>query len=169
MIDLSPLVWLLIFLALIVLLFLYGQARLRAREYRRGIKKFAILNEHLEKLRDIMLSESDRWPMYARPVLFTQIDREMTEELGISSGAIAAHHLLGIVEDEANNVVEAVIETKLTCSFAEVRQSHARIERPEYSELFALTTSELAAAIARGSDPISAVSRTIFALAIQEA
>jgi hypothetical protein len=101
--------------------------------------------------------------------LFAQIDREMTEELGISSSTVTAHRLLGIVEDELNKVVEAVIETKLTCSFAEVRQSHARIERPEYSELFALTATELAAAIDRGSDPISAVSRTIFAHAIQEA
>lgn len=101
--------------------------------------------------------------------LFAQIDREMTEELGISTGAITAHRLLGIVEDDANNVVEAVIETKLTGSFADVRQSHAGIEHREYSELLALTASELAAAIDRGRDPISAVSMTIFAHAIQEA
>jgi hypothetical protein len=101
--------------------------------------------------------------------LFAQIDREMTEELGISSSAITAHQLLGIVEDEVNNVVEAVIETKLACSFADVQQSHVRIERPEYSEVLALTASELAAAIDRGSDLISAVSTTIFAHAIQEA
>src|SRR5919109_2364886 len=74
--ELSSLVWLLLFLVLIVLMFLYAQARLRASGYRRGKQKFAMLNEHLEKLRETMLSESDRWPMYARPVLFTEIDRE---------------------------------------------------------------------------------------------
>ena len=55
--ELSSLVWLILLLALIVLMFLYGQARLRARGYRRGKKKFAILNEHLEKMRETMLSE----------------------------------------------------------------------------------------------------------------
>src|ERR1044072_5454245 len=74
--GLTSLAWLLLLLALIVLMFLYAQARLRAAEYRRGKKKFASLYEHLEKLRETMLSESDRWPMYARPVLFTEIDRE---------------------------------------------------------------------------------------------
>ena len=67
---------LILLLALLVLVFLYAQARRRAGAYRRGKKKFATLNDHLEKMRDTMLSESDRWPMYARPVLFTEIDRE---------------------------------------------------------------------------------------------
>ena len=86
--GLTPLIWLLLLLALIVLLFLYTQARLRAAEYRRGKKKFAILNEHLEKLRDMMLSESDRWPMYARPVLLTEIDREAQIEFASAGQAL---------------------------------------------------------------------------------
>src|ERR1044071_9081552 len=88
--ELTPLIWLLLLLALIVLMFLYAQARLRAAEYRRGKKKFAILNEHLEKMRDTMLSESDRWPMYARPVLFTEIDREAQIEFANAQQALAA-------------------------------------------------------------------------------
>ena len=80
---------LLLLLAFIVLMFLYGQARLRARGFRRGKKKFATLNEHLEKLRDTMLSESDRWPMYARPVLFTEIDREAQIEFARAQQALA--------------------------------------------------------------------------------
>jgi hypothetical protein len=87
--DLSPLVSLISLLALIVLLFLYGQARQRARAYRRGKKKFAILNEHLEKLRETILSESDRWPMYARPVLFTDIDRDAQIEFARAQQALA--------------------------------------------------------------------------------
>ena len=97
--GLTPLVWLLLLLALIVLLFLYAQARLRAGEYRRGKKKFAILNEHLEKLREIMLSESDRWPMYARPVLFTEIDREAQIEFASAQQALAeAEQILPEIE-----------------------------------------------------------------------
>jgi hypothetical protein len=88
--ELTPLVWLLLLLALIVLMFLYAQARLRAGEYRRMKKKFATLNEHLEKLRELMLSESDRWPMYARPVLFTEIDREAQIEFAGAQQALAA-------------------------------------------------------------------------------
>jgi len=97
--GLTPLVWLLLLLALIVLLFLYAQARLRAGEYRRGKKKFAILNEHLEKLREMMLSESDRWPMYARPVLFTAIDREAQIEFASAQQALAeAEQILPEIE-----------------------------------------------------------------------
>ena len=97
--ELTSLVWLIIFLALIVLMFLYAQARQRAREYRRGKKKFAILNEHLEKLRETMLSESDRWPMYARPVLFTEIDREAQIEFARAQQALAeAEQILPEIE-----------------------------------------------------------------------
>jgi hypothetical protein len=97
--DLSPLVWLLLLLALIVLMFLYAQARLRARGYRREKKKFAILNEHLEKLRETMLSESDRWPIYARPVLFTEIDREAQIEFARAQQALAeAEQILPEIE-----------------------------------------------------------------------
>jgi hypothetical protein len=87
--GLTPLVWLLLLLVFIVLMFLYAQARLRARGYRQGKKKFAILNEHLEKLRETMLSASDRWPMYARPVLFTEIDREAQVEFARAQQALA--------------------------------------------------------------------------------
>src|SRR5690349_622172 len=87
--ELTSLVTLIFLLALIVLMFLYAQARARAGGYRRGKKKFAILNEHLEKMRDTMLSESDRWPMYARPVLFTEIDREAQVEFARAQQALA--------------------------------------------------------------------------------
>ena len=87
--ELTSLVSLILLLALIVLMFLYAQARARAGGYRRGKKKFAILNEHLEKMRDTMLSESDRWPMYARPVLFTEIDREAQIEFARAQQALA--------------------------------------------------------------------------------
>ena len=91
----------------------------------------------------------------------------MTEELGIARNAITAHRVIGMVDDPVNHVVDLVIETRLTCTFAEVLQAHARLERPEYSELHTLTPAELRQAIDR--DPISAVSRTIFAHAVQEA
>jgi hypothetical protein len=87
--GLSSLAWLLLLLTFIVLMFLYAQARLRASEYRRVKKKFAILNEHLEKGRETMLSESDRWPMYARPVLFTEIDRDAQIEFARAQQALA--------------------------------------------------------------------------------
>src|SRR5215207_1395863 len=87
--ELTSLVLLLLLLVLIVLMFLYAQARLMAGEYRRGKKKFANLNEHLEKMRETMLSESDRWPMYARPVLFTEIDREAQIEFASAQQALA--------------------------------------------------------------------------------
>src|SRR5918993_453947 len=87
--ELTSLVSLLFLLAFIVLMFLYAQARLRASGYRRWKKKFANLNEHLEKMRETMLSESDRWPMYARPVLFTEIDREAQIEFARAQQALA--------------------------------------------------------------------------------
>ena len=74
--ELSSLFWLLILLAFIVFMFIYGQARLRVREYKRGKRKLLALGENLRKLKENIASESDRWPMYARPVLFTEIDRE---------------------------------------------------------------------------------------------
>ena len=97
--ELTSLGLLLILLALIVLMFLYGQARLQARGYRREKKKFAILNEHLEKLRETMLLESDRWPMYARPVLFTEIDREAQIKFARAQQALAeAEQILPEIE-----------------------------------------------------------------------
>ena len=97
--ELSSVVWLLLLLTLIVLMFLYGQARLQARAYRRGKKKFANLNEHLEKMRETMLSESDRWPMYARPVLFTEIDREAQIDFARGQQALAeAEQILPEIE-----------------------------------------------------------------------
>ena len=87
--ELSSLAWLILLLALLVLVFLYAQARRMAGAYRRGKKKFATLHEHLEKLRETMLTESDRWPMYARPVLFTEIDREAQIEFARAQQALA--------------------------------------------------------------------------------
>ena len=97
--DLISLGVLLILLAFLVLVFLYAQARGRAGEYRRAKKKFALLNEHLDKLRETMLSESDRWPMYARPVLFTEIDREAQVEFARAQQALAeAEQILPEIE-----------------------------------------------------------------------
>ncbi|HLO28745.1 MAG TPA: hypothetical protein VK249_06405, partial [Anaerolineales bacterium] len=97
--SLSSLVWLILLLALIVLMFLYAQARQTARAYRRGKKKFAILNEHLQKLRETILSESDRWPMYARPVLFTDIDHDAQIEFARAQQALAdAEQILPEIE-----------------------------------------------------------------------
>lgn len=87
--ELTSLAWLILLLALLVLVFLYAQARRMAGAYRRGKKKFATLHEHLEKLRETMLTESDRWPMYARPVLFTEIDREAQIEFARAQQALA--------------------------------------------------------------------------------
>ena len=87
--GLSSLVWLLILLALIVLTFLYAQARQTASAYRRGKKKFANLMAHLEKLREVILVESDRWPMYARPILFTDIDHDAQIEFARAQQALA--------------------------------------------------------------------------------
>jgi hypothetical protein len=87
--ELTSLGLLLLLLVFIMLMFFYAQARLRARAYRRGKKKFITLKEHLEKLRDTMLSESDRWPMYARPVLFTEIDREAQIDFARAQQALA--------------------------------------------------------------------------------
>src|SRR5215208_1907002 len=85
--------------ALLVLVSLYAQARLRAGGYKRGKKKFATLYEHLEKLRETMLSESDRWPMYARPVLFTEIDREAQIDFARAQQALAeAEQILPEIE-----------------------------------------------------------------------
>src|SRR5512147_922522 len=96
---LISLVALLLLFALLVLMFLYAQARSRAGGYRRGKKKFATLYEHLEKLRETMLSESDRWPMYARPVLFTEIDREAQIDFARAQQALAeAEQILPEIE-----------------------------------------------------------------------
>ena len=97
--EFISLILFILLLALIVLLLLYAQARLRASAYRRGKKKFATLKEHLEKLRETMLSESDRWPMYARPVLFTEIDREAQIDFARAQQALAeAEQILPEIE-----------------------------------------------------------------------
>src|ERR1044071_1576972 len=88
--ELTSLGLLILLLAFLVLMLLYAQARARAGAYRREKKKFVTLNERLDKLRDTMLLESDRWPMYARPVLFTEIDREAQIDFARAQQALAA-------------------------------------------------------------------------------
>ena len=147
--ELTSLVSLLFLLAFIVLMFLYGQARLRASEYRRGKKKFAILHEHLEKMRETMLSESDRWPMYARPVLFTDIDREAQIEFARAQQALA----------EAEQILPEI----------------AVIEEPELSDEFRiqdfLNVPKLLKTVALGnqlSGGVSALEQLVLALQISQ-
>src|SRR5690349_11979096 len=100
--ELTSLGLLILLLAFLVLLLLYAQARSRAGAYRREKKKFVTLNERLEKLRDTMLLESDRWPMYARPVLFTEIDREAQIDFARAQQALA----------EAEQIVPEIISVE---------------------------------------------------------
>lgn len=91
-----------------------------------------------------------------------QLCLELTEELGVELEARLQPQLLGLVDDTDNHVVDLVLRAQLPCSFKEVVQAHASLDRPEYRELIAVTPGELRSMIDDGSEAISAVSIAIF-------
>jgi hypothetical protein len=91
-----------------------------------------------------------------------QFDREICEELGVEPGAATGHRISGLIDDEENHVVDIVIRATLQCGFSELLEAHSRLERPEYTELMAVTARELQGMIGDRRGPVSSVSSGIF-------
>jgi hypothetical protein len=91
-----------------------------------------------------------------------QLGLELAEELGVGLPARPQPQILGLVEDTDNRVVDLVLRSHLPCTFDELIQAHAKLDRPEYRELIAVTPGELRSMIDDGREAISAVSIAIF-------
>ncbi|PWB69650.1 MAG: hypothetical protein C3F07_19195 [Anaerolineales bacterium] len=74
--EISALGIITITLLLIAFVIPYLNALQRSKEYKKGKRKYSALSSNLGKLKDHVIKESDRWPIYARPVMFTHIDHE---------------------------------------------------------------------------------------------
>lgn len=66
----------------------YMIARQKARAYRQGKHKYSSLVDNLDKLRSHVATEADRWPIYARPVMFTDIDHDAQVEFAKAHQAL---------------------------------------------------------------------------------
>jgi hypothetical protein len=64
-----------IFTAVLATAFAYSKARQITRASRQKLRKYEDLANSLPRLKNDVLTEADRWPIYARPVLFTDIDQ----------------------------------------------------------------------------------------------
>lgn len=69
-------------------LLVYNVARQRSKEYKQGKRKFNALSNNLLQLRGHVITEADRWPIYARPVMFTDIDHSAQVEFARAQKAI---------------------------------------------------------------------------------
>ena len=69
-------------------LFLYSVARKTTREYQHGKRKFGLLSNNLLQLKEHVITEADRWPIYARPVMFTEIDHNAQIEFAKAQQAL---------------------------------------------------------------------------------
>lgn len=58
----------------------YVVARRKIKDYKQGRRKYSSLLGNLSQLQEHVETEADRWPIYARPVMFTDIDHEAQVE-----------------------------------------------------------------------------------------
>jgi hypothetical protein len=77
-----------IFTAFLGIAFTYAKARQTTRAYRQKRHKYETLAGSLPQLKDHVAIEADRWPMYARPVLFTDLDHSSQLEFAKAEQAL---------------------------------------------------------------------------------
>src|SRR5687768_6410465 len=94
----SPIVLIILLLA-VSFLIPYHLARRGTKEYKHGKRKFNALSNNLLQLREHVVTEADRWPVYARPVLFTEDDHNAQIEFAKAQKAlIDAEQILPEIE-----------------------------------------------------------------------
>src|SRR6266508_5791390 len=76
----SGAIFVLAFVFFIVFPLVYSMAYLRRKTYESAKTKYYSLAENLTELRNHVENEADRWPIYARPVVFTNIDHDAQVE-----------------------------------------------------------------------------------------
>ncbi len=80
--------------------FIYTKARQKTRAYRQKRRKYEDLAGSLPRLKDNVFIEADRWPIYARPVLFTDIDHKAQIAFARAQQALSdADQILPQIED----------------------------------------------------------------------
>src|SRR5688500_708254 len=73
---LLALIIIIIILLAVSFLIPYHLAKQRTKEYKLRKRKFNALSNNLLRIKEHVSTETDRWPIYARPVLFTEIDHK---------------------------------------------------------------------------------------------
>jgi hypothetical protein len=76
------------FVIIVGILILHSMARQRTKDYKNGKRKFRALSTNLLQLKEHVMAESDRWPIYARPVMFTDIDHDAQIEFAKAQQAL---------------------------------------------------------------------------------
>jgi hypothetical protein len=76
------------FIFIFGILILYSLARQRTKDYKKGKRKFNALSINLLELKENVTTEADRWPIYARPVMFTDIDHSAQIEFANAQKAL---------------------------------------------------------------------------------
>ncbi|SRR6266498_2375430 len=77
----------------------YIAARQRSKEYQRGKRKFQSLSSSLAHLEEHISEETDRWPIYARPVIFTDLDHKAQIDFAKAQQALeSAHEILPVIQ-----------------------------------------------------------------------
>jgi len=78
--ELSAPIGLAIFAGLLGILSVYFTARRRAKDYQQKKREFDALNGNLRELKEHVEDESYHWPIYARPLMFTELDHKAQVE-----------------------------------------------------------------------------------------
>ena len=76
------------FVIVVGFLFLYTQARQRAKDFKKTKLIFSSLSHSLVQLREHVEEEAEHWPIFARPLMFTEIDHDAQVEFAKAHQAI---------------------------------------------------------------------------------
>jgi hypothetical protein len=90
-----------------------------------------------------------------------QLLAELVEETGFEPPGPPQPTIVGLIEDPLDRVVDIVCSFALGCTFAELREAHARRGGDEYSRLFLVESGSLPALRAAGGKGICAATRAI--------
>lgn len=100
--ELSAPMGLIIFVGLVGILSIYLTARRRSKEFHQKKRRFQVLSEHFLEYRDFVSDEADHWPIYARPLMFTELDHKAQIEFAKAQQSLTdAHEIIPVIENSA--------------------------------------------------------------------
>lgn len=98
--EISTPILIFVFVIVVGSLLIYNIARLRKKSFNREKKTYQFLSSNLSWLREHVSTESDQWPIYARPLMFTEIDHDAQIKFAKAQYAITdANDIIPIIEN----------------------------------------------------------------------
>jgi hypothetical protein len=97
----------------------YASAKSKLKNYENDQKDYQLLVDNLNKLETRLQDEADHWPIYARPMLFTDVDHESQLEFAKAQKAMSEAH--GITPDLQETIDQPIVKPSLLYIFENIR------------------------------------------------